>query len=283
LAVGPEGHLRNGWIRRTVAYNPLVRFDYEWSEVVPNVAERFEVNEDATEFTFHLREGHKWSDGEPFTAHDLQFALDALLKNPDYSGERPNALNPSNLTGEVVDDLTFRLTLETPDGLLLQNIASVNGMVFLNAPKHYCQDLVPMTNPDAAAVANERGFDSWSEALEQTCYFNYTDANRPTLNAWRQVTDYDGTTQLVEFERNPNFFKVDPEGQQLPYIDRVTMLQSASTEDILLKVINGEVDFSNRHFATVTNKPVIFDSQESGGYHLESTVDARSSPPWMRG
>jgi len=53
------------------------------------------------------------------------------------------------------------------------------------------------------------------------------------------------------------------------------MVQTESVEDIVLKVVNGEIDFSNRHFATVTNKPVIFDGQEDGGYVLKSTVDAR--------
>lgn len=60
-----KGTYDTGWIRRTVGYQPLVAYDYEWTEVVPNVAERFEVNDDATEFTFYLREGHKGRTANP--------------------------------------------------------------------------------------------------------------------------------------------------------------------------------------------------------------------------
>ncbi|WP_172294283.1 ABC transporter substrate-binding protein [Pseudoruegeria sp. HB172150] len=270
-----KGTFDNGWIRRTVAYQPLLAFDYNWAKVVPNIAESYEANEDATEYTFHLRKGHKWSDGEPFTAEDLAFALNDIMKNPDYSGEKAQGFDWANMTGEAIDDVTFKITLEKPDGLLLQQIASVNGPFFVQAPKHYCSQFVPTYNENAEQVAKDRGFDSWSQAIERVCFTNFTDEKRPTLNAWRQLTPYDGINQLIEFERNPYFFKVDPEGQQLPYIDRVTMVQSENVEDILLKVINGEVDFSNRHFATVTNKPVIYDGQEAGNYHLVSTIDAR--------
>ncbi len=270
-----KGTYDNGWIRRTVAYQPLVAFSLDWSEVVPNVAESFEVNDEATEFTFHLRKGHKWSDGEPFTSADLDFALNDIAKNPDYKGERAPNFNWDNMTGEIIDETTYRITLDQPDGLLIQRLASVDGPFLTFAPKHYCGQMVPSVNPDADKLASDRGFDSWSQALEKTCFTYFTDAKRPSLNAWQQVTAYDGLNQIIEFERNPYFYKVDTAGNQLPYIDKATMLQSENVEDILLKVINGEVDFSNRHFATVTNKPVIYDSQESGNYRLTSTVDAR--------
>lgn len=270
-----KGTFDQGWVRRTVAYQPLVAFSFDWSEVVPNVAHAVDVNDEATEFVFHLREGHKWSDGAPFTAHDLAFALNDIMKNPDYSARRADGFDWANMTGEVVDDVTFRLTLAEPDGLMLAQIAGVNGLFFVNAPKHYCEQFVPSLNPDYEQAVAASGYDSWSQALEQVCTTYFPDEDRPSLNPWRQTSPYDGLNQIVEFERNPYFFKVDPDGQQLPYIDRVTMIQSESNEDILLKVINGEVDFSNRHFATVTNKPIVFDSQESGGYELHSTIDAR--------
>ena len=268
-----KGSFDTGWIRRTIGYQPLVAFNYDWTEVVPNVAERFEVNDDATEFTFYLREGHKWSDGEPFTAEDLDFAL-KVMSSPDYTGRKVN-VPLAGATGEVVNPTTFKIKLESPNGLFLQRMATVEGPFIVNAAKHYCGDLFPETNPDANAVAQERGFDNWSQAMEQSCFFNFQDANRPLLFAWRQVNNYDGLNQLIEWERNPYFFKVDTAGNQLPYIDDVKMVQTESVEDIVLKVVNGEIDFSNRHFATVTNKPVIFDAQESGGYTLKSTVDAR--------
>lgn len=270
-----KGTADNGWIRRTVSYQPLVAFNFDWSEIVPNIAESFEVNDDATEFTFHLREGHNWSDGQPFTANDIHFALYQIMKNPDYEGQKASGYDWGSINGEVIDDYTYKFTLSEPNGFFLQRLASVEGTWLALAPEHYCSQFIPATNENAEALAKERGYDTWSQNIESTCFVNFTDAERPTLNAWRQVTDYDGINQLVEFERNPYFFKVDTDGQQLPYIDTVTMVQTESAEDILLKVINGEIDFSNRHFATTANKPVIFDNQEAGNYRLLPTVDAR--------
>jgi len=104
-----KGSFDTGWIRRTIGYQPLVAFNYDWTEVVPNVAERYEVNEDATEFTFYLREGHKWSDGEPFTAEDLAFAL-KVMSSPEYTGRKVN-VPLAGATGEVVDPTTFKIKL----------------------------------------------------------------------------------------------------------------------------------------------------------------------------
>lgn len=173
-----KGTFDNGWIRRTVAYQPLLSFDYEWSEVVPNIAESVDVNDDATEYVFHLREGHRWSDGEPFTAEDLEFALNDFMKNPNYSGEKAQGFNWANMEGEAVDETTFKITLEEPNGLLLQQIASVNGPFFVMAPKHYCSQFVPEYNEAADQAAADRGFESWSQALERTCF-----TTTPTLTA----------------------------------------------------------------------------------------------------
>ncbi|WP_424990728.1 ABC transporter substrate-binding protein [Fluviibacterium sp. S390] len=269
-----KGTYDTGWIRRTIGYQPLVAYDFEWTKVVPNVAENFEVNEDATEFTFHLREGHKWSDGEPFTAEDLLFALN-VMKSPAYGGRKANGFEWDKITGEVIDPQTFKITLSDPNGLLLERLASVEGQFIVNAAKHYCGKYFPDVTADANDIAKAAGFESWSQAMEQSCFFNFVDEDRPLLFAWRQVTPYDGLNQLIEWERNPYFFKVDTDGQQLPYIDKVQMVQTENVEDIVLKVVNGEIDFSNRHFATVTNKPVIYDGQEQGGYTLKPTTDAR--------
>ncbi|MGI9500840.1 MAG: ABC transporter substrate-binding protein, partial [Geminicoccaceae bacterium] len=58
---------------RIMGSENLVRWDANWTEVRPNIAESWEVSEDATTFTFKLREGMKWSDGAPFTADDIMF------------------------------------------------------------------------------------------------------------------------------------------------------------------------------------------------------------------
>ena len=73
--MGMNGGGDNGLIVKTVAYEGLVRYNHEWNTVLPNLAESWEVNADATEYTFKLREGVKWSDGTPFTTEDIAFAV----------------------------------------------------------------------------------------------------------------------------------------------------------------------------------------------------------------
>lgn len=58
---------------RQYGYEGLVRWSVDGNEVIPNIAERWEVSEDGTTYTFFLREGLRWSDGEPFTADDILF------------------------------------------------------------------------------------------------------------------------------------------------------------------------------------------------------------------
>jgi ABC-type transport system substrate-binding protein len=80
------------------------------------VAESFEVNEDATEFTFHLRRGMKWSDGHPFTADDIVFWYEDVAQNPELSPAGPPGWMHVTVDGartsgtvEKVDDYTVRL------------------------------------------------------------------------------------------------------------------------------------------------------------------------------
>ena len=76
-------------IERTIGYTRLARWNPEWTQVVPDIAESFEVNADATEYTFTLRAGTKWSDGEPFTADDLVFWNEHVLRNTEITPSPP--------------------------------------------------------------------------------------------------------------------------------------------------------------------------------------------------
>src|SRR5512145_1292024 len=66
---------------RTVGYSMLVRWNTDWTGIIPDVAKSYEVNDEGTVFTFHLREGMKWSDGVPYTADDIVFAFNDIYLN----------------------------------------------------------------------------------------------------------------------------------------------------------------------------------------------------------
>ena len=71
------------WLTRTVRYDGLVVFDKNFDEVIPSMAESYEVNDDATEFTFTLREGLRWSDGEPLTSADFEWFHENVVLHED--------------------------------------------------------------------------------------------------------------------------------------------------------------------------------------------------------
>src|SRR5690606_6079995 len=68
-------------------------------------------------------------------------------------------------------------------------------------------------------------------------------------------------------ERNPYYFGVDTEGNQLPYIDRVVFTLAENLEVLNLRAIAGEYDFQARHL-DVSKLPVFIENQEKGGYRL---------------
>jgi peptide/nickel transport system substrate-binding protein len=262
---------------RYQGYEPLVRFNPDWSGLVENVAETWEVNAAATEYTFRLRKGHKWSDGHPFTTEDVQFWYDAFFTDKDtntggntwwYADGKPARI-------EVVDETTFKVIFPSPSGFFVQNLAWAQQDQLTRCPKHYLQQFHIRYNPDADKLAKERGLESWIALFQREVGFVddntfFQNPKRPTLNAWS--FDLSGgiapgqNTEQAMAGRNPYYFKVDPEGTQLPYFDRIAYQMVADPEVLLLKTLQGEIDLMDQYIATPANKPVLFDGQEKGGY-----------------
>src|SRR5215213_4401963 len=90
LRVGFTG-TNPGWggLWYITGWENLVAWSPDFSGIVPNIAESWEVSDDVREYTFHLREGMKWSDGEPFTADDIMFYIEDVLFNKDLSPSGP--------------------------------------------------------------------------------------------------------------------------------------------------------------------------------------------------
>ncbi|MCB0120928.1 MAG: hypothetical protein KDE58_01730, partial [Caldilineaceae bacterium] len=93
----------------------------------------------------------------------------------------------------------------------------------------------------------------------------------PTIFPWILTTPYGAGTQVVA-ERNPYFWKVDSDGRQLPYIDRLVYDVGEDAEVLVLKALNGEIDMQDRHIASLSNKAVFVDNMEAGGYHFFDTI-----------
>ncbi|MEJ7838281.1 MAG: ABC transporter substrate-binding protein [Thermomicrobiales bacterium] len=123
------------WLDRTSGYDGLVRWDLEWNEPIPNVAESYEISDDALSYTFTLRRGMKWSDGAPFTSADIEFYVNDFYRDPDLN----TGLGPNPFTIEVVDDVTFIITYEQPNGFALGEMAQDAGQEWVRYPRHYLE------------------------------------------------------------------------------------------------------------------------------------------------
>lgn len=272
---------------RTVAGETLVRHVSEWTgETYPNVAKSVEVNDDATEYTFTLREGMRWSDGHPLTTEDIRFWYEDILKHPEITPSPPHWLTVGGVMGEfeIIDDYTFKIIFPEPYGIFLQQAGtqaaslSIHYMYTLK-PKHYMKQFHPSyaTEEELARAVQEEGVARWIELwdIKGTPWRN---AELPTLNPWVVVEGYtQGEANRVIWERNPYYFKVDPEGNQLPYIDRVTFEVVENLDVLSLMAMDGEIDMQIRHLGSLEQLPLFHQNAERGGYRIFEALNTNGN------
>jgi peptide/nickel transport system substrate-binding protein len=269
--LGPSDH--NNYTR--VVYDALVRHAPDGSEVIPHIAKGWESNDDFTEWTVFLRPGMKWSDGQPFTADDIMFWYEQILLNTELNPSTPvwmqNA-DGSAATVEKVDDYAVKWTYAEPNTAFLLNLANMDGadksianLSFV--PAHYLKDFHPdfVDATTLDALVKERGFETWTElfAVEAMPHLS---GKRPSTAAW--VPDNSTVSdQVFILKRNPYYFAVDPEDNQLPYIDEVRFTFFADAQALNLAAVAGEIDMQGRHIQ-MANYPVLVENQEKGGYKV---------------
>jgi peptide/nickel transport system substrate-binding protein len=263
-----------GWggLLYIAGWDQLTQWKPDFSGVVPNIAESWEVSDDATEYTFHLREGMKWSDGVDFTADDIMFCIDDILRNPDLSPNGIGAdwlpqLDADQFVAEKVDDYTVKFIFAHPNGTFLLNLATWAGRDIAFFPKHYLMQFHAAYNPDVdELVAQEEGVTDWiglfnkkANRDDPTNFLNYPE--RPTLFPWIVTSPLGSGTQL-NLVRNPYYWKVDTEGHQLPYIDEVVGISYQDSEARTLAMVSGDLDYLVD--PGDENRAVYFDAMDSG-------------------
>ncbi len=244
-------------------------FSQDFSQVLPSAFAGWEASDDATQFTFHLREGMRWSDGEPFTADDVLFWYEDVILNDELSPTKPSALKQGGELGlfEKVDDYTFTATFVKPYGAFLNFLPTL----FPFAPKHYLSQFHPAytDQADLDAKVAEAEMGTWTDLwTQQTAFSN--NPGTPTLDPWVVTNSVDQPVQVLE--RNPYYWSVDTEGNQLPYIDRIERTLVPDGEALLLKAIAGDVDFQARRVASLGNRPVVMENQEKGDYRVVDMI-----------
>ena len=210
----------------------LGRFRFDRLEVEGNLAKGFEQAADDQSITIFLREGAKWSDGAPFTADDVMFMYEDMHWHEEIETWM---WLPQARRAIKVDDYTVRLETDVPYPVLTLKMAEPAGGDWHSYyPKHYLQKWHIRYNEDANALAKEEGFDTWVDAFRHHFWWNpRQDMNFPTMQPW--VLTQSNTTNKVH-DRNPYYWKVDSEGQQLPYVDRI-VTDIVDSETYHLKII----------------------------------------------
>jgi ABC-type transport system substrate-binding protein len=260
------------WMDRTAGYEGLLRWNPDFKTIIPNVAESYESSEDGIEHTFRLRPGVKWSDGKPFGADDVVFYVNDVLGNRELLPVEP--ANPA--VAEKVDEHTVRFVFKQPNGLFIKQQASSSG-TYVRFPKHYLQQFHKKYNPDIDALVKQEKAEDWVTLFGAKAGFGvgsgetYMNPDCPTIYAWRTVRAL-GDGERAILERNPYYWKVDPEGRQLPYLDRIEYSVLGDAEVMLLKAMNGEISMQNRTIGKPKNKPVLARNREKGDYRFFETV-----------
>jgi peptide/nickel transport system substrate-binding protein len=299
LRVGFVGN-NPGWggMWYIAGWENLVIWKPDFTGVVPNIAESYEVSPDVTEYTFKLREGMRWSDGQPFTADDIMFYIDDILFNEEISPAGPvadwlPADGAEEFKAEKLDDYTVKFTFANSYGTFLYNIATWSGRHIAFFPKHYLMQFHADYNEDIQTLVDqEDGVEDWVGLFNKKAagptddiqnYHNMPE--RPTLYPWI-VTEPLGAGTTVTYERNPYYWKVDSEGNQLPYIDEVVGVTYQDAESRTFAMLNGDVDYvkdpgdENRIIdfeAVDEGKPIAISQQISDGsntntIHFNRTV-----------
>jgi peptide/nickel transport system substrate-binding protein len=142
-------------------------------------------------------------------------------------------------------------------------------MWYLFRPAHYCKQFDPKYT-DRAIVdkqAKDAGFDNWYKYYSDITQWKFH-PEVPCLNPWLVVTENPKDAQRIELERNPYYWKVDTEGRQLPYIDRVTFDAVASVDVALINTLNGDYDLIDYNINVMTNYTVLAENKAKGKYHF---------------
>lgn len=251
----------------------LVFLDKSGGTIIPGLAEDWSVSADGRETIIRLREGLRWSDGTEVTTEDVRFWYEDVLMNKDITASVPGWLLAGGKPPKVVilDKYTFKFVFDVPNPLFIGVLATEgNAMANLHIliPSHYLKKIHPKYTSleEVDKKAKEKGFTAWH--LYFRAYGIDPDAwlrnpELPVLFPWKTEDPREDMHVLV---RNPYYYKVDPEGNQLPYIDKIVHTRVMDAQTTLLKIFSGEVDMQIRG---VPGEPeLLYANQEKGGYRV---------------
>jgi peptide/nickel transport system substrate-binding protein len=275
---GP-GDGENG--NRIVSTDKILFWDYTGTKVMPCVAKDWKQSDDGKSVTIHLRKGMKWSDGAPFTANDFVFWYEEVYLNKDLVPTPHPDFMANGKAGSIrkVDDATVVFEFQDPNFLFVDILAgstaigggqatqSMGGLSMgAYMPAHYVKQYLPKfsSKEEVDKKAKAVGFDGWVSYIRNRWDWRLN-PELPVLTPWKTVSPINTPTWVLE--RNPYYMGVDTAGNQLPYIDRISMTLAENLEVLNLRAIAGQYDLQERHTA-LAKLPVFLENRAKGGYEV---------------
>lgn len=265
---------------RRIVYDPLVRWSTDY-KVVPNLASKWEVSEDGRVFVFHLVKGVRWSDGAPFTADDILFYFEDILQDKELTHSIPQWLAPGGVPPKVskTDDFTIKFEFAEPYSLFLERLACPDGMALVTKPKHFLKRFhKKYADPkELEALMKAKNAATWAKLFQDESDLRhglFTDKDMPSICAW--ITKVPAPAKRFVMERNPYYWKVDTDGNQLPYIDSIVHDLQAESQTILLKAIAGEIDMEARHLGGMQASVLLLANAGEGKFKLIPKISTAS-------
>ena len=267
------GHWGDGHL--LIGIEQLNRIAGDLSTQSPNVATHHELSDDARVLTVKLREGIKWSTGEPFTTEDIKFWYEDIVLNEELTPNPARFLQPGGelMKMNFIDDYTFQFSFAVPNPVAVEWLPHPNrGVTPIKHAKHYFSQFHPtyVGAKKAEELAKEAGFESWvqhfsdpNNSWSELPKFN---TDRPMLTAYRLA---EIGTDLARWERNAYYWKIDVEGNQLPYMDGINAEVFQDLQVFAGKIIAGEMTMSIGWYAPLSDYPLLKQNEEAGDYTVE--------------
>ena len=229
-------------------YARLLIYKPKTFEFQPDILQSFDVIQ-GKKFIFNLRPGHKWSDGHPFTAEDFRYWWEDVANNPKLSPVGPPKV--MKVDGKlpqfrILDNLSIQYEWEKPNPDFLAALAGASPL-YIYRPAHYMRQFHENFTANSelqklVTTAKQRNWAALHNKMDNL--YRNDNIDLPVLQPWVCISK--SSSNRLRFKRNPFFHRIDPKGQQLPYIDEF-IFGIASNKLISAKTGTGEVDLQARY------------------------------------
>ncbi len=214
----------------TAMYEPMMIFNRATAEIVPWLATGYTWNSDNTVLTFKIRDGVKWSDGQPFSANDVLYTFNLLKGNAALAGTASSILNEYIDSFSAPDATTVEFKFKVVYTPALYDLADQ-----LIVPEHIWKDVQdPVT---------------------------WTNDNPVATGPFTQVTRFDAQIYIVE--KNPNYWQPGK-----PYFQGLRFPAYPGNDQANMALANGELDWAGNFVPDIQNTYVSKDPEHFKYYFV---------------